>query len=666
MANELIKHLAPSNDLSYLPDPPNDIALVKEMDTALGDMNEKLFTYPAARVCSYEDGPCDKGCQDTIAETPKLDPAVLIKALDDFVDHVEEIKGALDASAGEQMVDRLREKFYSNGGRADLDALIDATGEVKKALAEAVAVSNASAGASYAAFRGLVKQMRDNIAAAAPSDLTEGGGISGFFDRMLSGGIGAFVGGALTGGVGTVPAAAVGWVTGGSGERPADWNSPDAVDITQVNAVIQEQATAIETAMTKLNDAVDAWVKTIKPASEGLSGNETFPKGDTKKPLEAEEPETPEPLAPAPVDPIGSTPSTPLPDTSTGEETPEEPGFWDTLKNLGGMPEGTGSPFGGMGSGIPSMGGGSPLGGGGSDPFGSSGLADALKPAEGGIEDEDKEPLEPAEGGIEGEDKEPLEPAEGGVEDENVEDVIEATPAEAQPADDAADGDEAPVTAEASVAPAAAVTPDPNSPEARTVTLPDGRQVEFPDARTAEMVKGLLAADPSAPTTVINAADQAGFQIQPMGQDIGTPIPPSDLRPGDVIVSASGTGVFIGNGEVLMENQEVKPFDEVSSSITLGSGDQGMFRMIGGGDIDSGDTPAGAAPSAGAVEGSASPVTGGDTETPTSTVSTVGEPESDNTVPASDTAPVAGTEEGALGISDVSEESDLDPSAAAF
>src|SRR5690606_4112801 len=125
-----------------------------------------------------------------------------------------------------------------------------------------------------------------------------------------------------------------------------------------------------------------------------------------------------------------------------------------------------------------------------------------------------------------------LDEGEGGFEDEDLDDVI----GETDDADDATDegapvdGEEAPVTAEATMAPAAAVTPDPNSPEARTVTLPDGRQIEFPDARTAEMVRGLLAADPSAPTSIDKAAADAGFKVNPMGQDIGQMVPPSELK----------------------------------------------------------------------------------------------------------------------------------------
>ncbi|MCB1258592.1 MAG: hypothetical protein KDB26_15885 [Microthrixaceae bacterium] len=132
--------------------------------------------------------------------------------------------------------------------------------------------------------------------------------------------------------------------------------------------------------------------------------------------------------------------------------------------------------------------------------------------------------------------------------------------------------------------------PEPTDEQKRTVELPDGRQVTFPTEQHAALVREMLASNPENPTTIYQAADQAGFQLPPMGSDIGTPVPPMDVQPGDVVKGSDGNGVAIGNGEVLMESGEIRPVEEVSK---VGEGGHGIFRL---------DAPADAsAPASGAA-----------------------------------------------------------------
>lgn len=125
---------------------------------------------------------------------------------------------------------------------------------------------------------------------------------------------------------------------------------------------------------------------------------------------------------------------------------------------------------------------------------------------------------------------------------------------------------------------------EPTDEQKRTVQLPDGRQVTFPSEKLADMVRTMVASGTENPTSVYQAADSAGMNLPPMGQDIGQPISPMDVREGDIVKGPEGTGVAIGNGEVFMESGEIKPIEEVAK---VESADQGIFR------IEDGDSPKG-------------------------------------------------------------------------
>ncbi|MCB1257607.1 MAG: hypothetical protein KDB26_10900, partial [Microthrixaceae bacterium] len=117
---------------------------------------------------------------------------------------------------------------------------------------------------------------------------------------------------------------------------------------------------------------------------------------------------------------------------------------------------------------------------------------------------------------------------------------------------------------------------EPTDEQKRTVELPDGRQVTFPTEQHAALVREMLASNPENPVSLYAAADKAGFTLPPMGQDIGTPVPPMDVSPGDIVKGADGTGVSIGNGEVLMESGEIKPVEDVAK---VGEAGHGIFRL---------------------------------------------------------------------------------------
>ena len=102
------------------------------------------------------------------------------------------------------------------------------------------------------------------------------------------------------------------------------------------------------------------------------------------------------------------------------------------------------------------------------------------------------------------------------------------------------------------------------------------REVTFPNNRAANVVRNLLEGDPINPTTVYLAATAAGFNLAPLGQDIGAMVPPSNLQPGDVVVSDIGAGVYLGEGEVLMEDQSVRALSDVA---VFNHDNQGLFRL---------------------------------------------------------------------------------------
>ena len=101
------------------------------------------------------------------------------------------------------------------------------------------------------------------------------------------------------------------------------------------------------------------------------------------------------------------------------------------------------------------------------------------------------------------------------------------------------------------------------------------REVTFPNVRTANVVRNLLADDAHL-TSIYMAADAAGYYLPPLGQDIGAMVPPTDLQPGDVVFSDFGGGIYLGEGEVLMEDHSVRALSDVA---VFNHDHQGLFRL---------------------------------------------------------------------------------------
>lgn len=609
-------------------------ATVEALDAQIDKVNAETWGFDPDKIWSYCDaGNCGEGCIEIEVGPLEFDEEGAVTPMLRWSDIVDEIYGTLSQYAGEMWADRLLQKYGSNG-IAELESLVTRTEDVATALVAAVKASEEMGVGSYQALRHMIRAGREEMQGRLDDENSTYG----------------WVGDALFGGRGE-----------GSLERLKEAGK-------KVSAAQQSNDEAIA----KLNEALDAWDAKIAGTEDNTTSTPPVPFEQSNN-ADSSRNDDGEPMTPLPGSPggVGSVDGGPTADPLDNDEKtdPFMDSLADKLGNLGGGSESPfgSSPLGASGGGMPDMGSGAPLSGGATNPFESadSPLSDN---AENPFEDDEDEVLDEGEGGIEEEsDDDTLDEGEGGFEDEDLDDIVEKTDdaADGSGEDAPAEGEDAPVTAEASVAPAAAVNTDPNSPEARTVTLPDGRQIEFSDSKTAEMVRALVAADPSAPTSIYTAADQAGFPVPPMGQPIGDMVPPSSIRPGDLVMGAAGNGVFIGNGEVLMENQEVKPLAEVTQ---FTEPNQGVYRL------DNPDAPAGTDPSMAAAQpvsadGTAAPVTGDTSPVsggsqPDGMSTTTGTPGQPDTVPAGETV-TPDADQGA-GLGDTTEEESLDPNAAAF
>lgn len=90
-----------------------------------------------------------------------------------------------------------------------------------------------------------------------------------------------------------------------------------------------------------------------------------------------------------------------------------------------------------------------------------------------------------------------------------------------------------------------------------------GKRYKFDTPKLANLVHNLTAADEAGHKTIQQAASEAGFKLSAPGQDIGMPISPAELKPGDVVMGPNNqNAVFLENdhdtGTVLTEQNEVK------------------------------------------------------------------------------------------------------------
>lgn len=110
-----------------------------------------------------------------------------------------------------------------------------------------------------------------------------------------------------------------------------------------------------------------------------------------------------------------------------------------------------------------------------------------------------------------------------------------------------------------------------------------GKRYKFDTPKLANFVHNLAATDSAGHKTIQQAASEAGFHLPKPGDDIGKPISPAELKPGDVVMGPNNqNAVFLeddhGKGMVLTEQNEVKTLkDFLPNGLT---GDHvGMFHL---------------------------------------------------------------------------------------
>ena len=130
---------------------------------------------------------------------------------------------------------------------------------------------------------------------------------------------------------------------------------------------------------------------------------------------------------------------------------------------------------------------------------------------------------------------------------------------------------------------------DPNDPAANpeggdgeatrepTAITRDGQVYEMGDTKAAKMAELLNPSDGTPGMSLREAAAEAGFKVPPAGFDIGSPISPADIQPGDVIIGDGVEGVYVGDGLVLTKDGLI-PLSE--AAVFVGA-NQGIFRLDG-------------------------------------------------------------------------------------
>ena len=98
--------------------------------------------------------------------------------------------------------------------------------------------------------------------------------------------------------------------------------------------------------------------------------------------------------------------------------------------------------------------------------------------------------------------------------------------------------------------------------------------VTVDDPRLLEMMNivGSDASDDS-PVEVLEAAESAGVPLSSYGEMLEDP---TEAKAGDVVISSKGNGFYLGDGQVLMENGEVKPIADV---LELRPPQSGIFSL---------------------------------------------------------------------------------------
>lgn len=181
---------------------------------------------------------------------------------------------------------------------------------------------------------------------------------------------------------------------------------------------------------------------------------------------------------------------------------------------------------------------------------------------------------EPEDTAPEGENPEGDKPADEGAGDNAGETEQPAPEGEETPpegGDDAADNPEGNPDAGTGEPPAE----DPSVHVEATGTITrDGVTFQVDDARIAAVVDGINPQDGSTAIPLREAVINAGFNVPESGP-MGTPVSPTDVQPGDIIVAAGAEGVLTGEGSVITANGKMALSDVASFE----NPEDGIYRL---------------------------------------------------------------------------------------
>lgn len=585
-----------------------DADSVDAFDAKVEAINAATMNYAPSSVSDFCAGDgCAAGgdCGGTPSGVPEFHGeealAPIGRAFTDLQDVMKGAVNALASCAGEPSADRLA-AVYSGGGTGtfNINEANGATEAVLVSIAQASEVSHEAATTALGTLRQAVISLRNVQATRAEHHVS-----------ALDWALGAPL--ALNPLGAAVAVASTAW---------------NVYDVLQGNGAEEAGIEAVDNAATTL-EAVqasnDAAVANLRAA---LADWTITPNGAVA--LKVSRTDAP---APTEVKTVGDTtpigePLTSTDPTLTAPLPSDEPSLEDKLNDLLGSPiPSAQDAIGGLPSaGMPAGGGMPSMGGGGMPSDLGSGMSSPLSDLTDGLGDEElSEPLDDlsdSEG-----DEELAEPLDDLTEDAEAEEPL-TDPTEGlgeEPENDDTDTEDTETpTSTGEVAPVATET-DPNSAEARTADVGNGRQVEFPSAKLASLADTLArGAEQGLGFTLKQEASELGFQIPPDGQDIGKQVPTSLMQPGDVLVSSAGTGIFLGDGDVMLEDGKIVPLSEAA---VFDGQNQGIFRLDEGTDTTSA-TAGGQEPSSVATgiaqpvgDGSVTPLSGDVTPT----VSTPGE-----------------------------------------
>lgn len=575
---------------------------VDHLDAGIDRCNSDTLNWVPDHLAAYCDSGCGHGCAPTAETVQVLDAAVLAKPTEVIMGHLNGIADTMNEYSGEQWVDRVADLYSSSA--FSLPAIAERTEAVNTALLDVIQPTADATEAALSAMRTAVRAMRGVLGERAQHNEYTAA------DSLKLIGWGNPLWAAMN-------ATEIGLAT----RAKLKAEGAGMEHLAEAHEAMTAAATTNDEAVTKLNQAVVEW-KTATHAPDDIplptaSGRTASSVSDGAKDM----------ILPG---------QRAYPDMPAMRDTGD--GLDDKIRSLGDLLGGSGVP-----AGMPQMPQMSPMSGGGGmpemppmspmntapfdTPLAADRMADVPEAEDTAVPETVPEP-------------EPELAAKAAVEPE-----VADEPAVADEPEATTDEPEEHLAAPVEAVSSEPVAADPNSPEARTITLPDGKSVEFPNARIADAVRRLLEAEPGSGKSLYTAASEAGFDLPPMGQDIGEKVPASELKVGDIVRGTEGDGVYVGNSEVLMADQSTRRLLEVA---TFDGGDHGIFRLA---EPDhSGDPLVGTAQTVSAVPEAAS----------TETVSTEGAPG----VPTDDAPSVQDTASMGSGTGLSSSESALDPNTA--